>query len=186
MGNNQVLGVAAIYNNGPFVAGATYEYNKYDDYSGRASTSALDSGNTWNLAASYDFGVVRIGGAYGTINYAKNGTFAGGEKKDDRKQWHIGASAPITPKDVIAINYAHATIGYNDRKPTWGDDTISSWGIGYLHSLSKRTTLYAAYGDINQDDSNHTRASFASTSPINNNTDNTFQRAIAIGIRHDF
>ena len=67
---------------------------------------------------------------------------------DNRTQWQLGVSAPITPKDLISINYAHANISYNDRRPTWDDDSIGFWGIGYQHSLSKRTTLYAAYGDI--------------------------------------
>ena len=145
-GNNRVFAAALHYNKGPLIAGATYEYNKYEDYSGRPATTDLDSGNTWNLAASYDFGVARISGAYGTINYAKNGTAATGQRMDDRKQWQIGVSAPITPKDLVSINYAHANISYNDRRPTWDDDSIGFWGIGYQHSLSKRTTLYAAYG----------------------------------------
>ena len=174
--NNRVFSTGLHYANGPFVAGTTYEYNKAQDYTGVSST---DSGNTWNIAAAYDFGVVRIGGAYGTINYAQNP----GVTRDDRKQWHLGVSAPITPNDVIALNYAHATIDYNNGS---SDDSINSWGIGYLHSLSKRTTLYAAYDDINQNSSNVTRASFASTSPVNNSADNAFLRAFAVGLRHDF
>ena len=59
-GNNRVVAAALHYNKGPLVAGATYEYNKYEDYSGRPSTIKLDSGNTWNLAAAYDFGVARV------------------------------------------------------------------------------------------------------------------------------
>ena len=51
-GNNRVASAAVHYNNGPLVAGATYEYNKYEDYSGRPGTTKLDSGNTWNIAAA--------------------------------------------------------------------------------------------------------------------------------------
>ena len=183
-GNNRVVAAALHYNKGPLVAGATYEYNKYEDYSGRPSTTKLDSGNTWNLAAAYDFGVARVSGAYGRINYAENGTFAAGQRMDNRTQWQIGVSAPITPKDLISINYAHAKISYNDRKPTWDDDSIGFWGIGYQHSLSKRTTLYAAYGSISQDDDNHTKARLDSTSPTTAN--DGFQNAFAFGVRHNF
>ena len=175
-GNNRVLAAAVHYNSGPLIAGATYEYNKAQDYTG---VSSPDAGNTWNLAASYDFGVVRIGGAYGTINYAQNP----GVTVNHRKQWHLGASTPITPKDTVSITYAHATIDYNN---TWNDDTIGSWGLGYQHSLSKRTTLYAAYGDINQSGSNQTRSTFSSTTPVSGTTANAFERAVAFGIRHDF
>ena len=144
----------------------------------------MNSGNTWNLAASYDFGVARIGGAYGTINYAQNP----GVTRDDRKQWHVGVSAPITPKDLVSINYAHAKIDYNN---TWDDDSIGFWGIGYQHTLSKRTTLYAAYGDINQDSVNHTKSRLDGgttylTNPATATAAQGFQQAFAVGIRHDF
>ena len=183
-GNNRVLAAALHYSKGPLVAGATYEYNKYEDYSGRPSTTKLDSGNTWNIAAAYDFGVARVSGAYGRISYAENGTFATGQRMDNRTQWQLGVSAPITPKDLISINYAHANISYNDRKPTWDDDSIGFWGIGYQHSLSKRTTLYAACGDISQDDDNKTKARLDSTTPTTAN--GGFQSAFALGIRHNF
>ena len=175
-GNNRVFAAAVHYSNGPLIAGATYEYNKAQSYAG---VSNPDSGNTWNLAASYDFGVARIGGAYGTINYAQNP----GVTRDDRKQWHVGISAPITPKDLVSINYAHATIDYNNA---WNDDSIGFWGVGYQHSLSKRTTLYAAYGDINQSETNQTRASLSSTTPVSGTTANAFEQAFAVGIRHNF
>ena len=187
-GNNRVIAAAIHYSNGPLIAGATYEYNKAQSYTtGGARVSSPDSGNTWNLAASYDFGVARLSGAYGTINYGQNpGATNPGATINHRKQWQIGASAPITPKDLISINYARATISYNDSRPTWDDDSIGFWGIGYQHSLSKRTTLYAAYGDINQDDSNQTRASLASTPPVSGTTANAFEQAFAFGIRHNF
>ena len=103
---------------------------------------------------------------------------------DNRTQWQLGVSAPITPKDLISLNYAHANISYNDRKPTWNDDSIGFWGIGYQHSLSKRTTLYAAYGDISPEADNHTNARLDSTSPTT--TNDGFQSAFAFGIRHNF
>ena len=183
-GNNRVFAAALLYNKGPLIAGATYEYNKYEDYSGRPSTTKLDSGNTWNLAAAYDFGLARVSGAYGRINYAENGSFATGQKVDNRTQWQLGVSAPITPKDLVSINYAHARVSYNDRAPALNDDSIGFWGIGYQHSLSKRTTLYAAYGDISQDDDNFTKARLDSTSPTTSNAG--FQSAFALGIRHNF
>lgn len=173
-GNNRILATAVQYTNGPFIIGATYEYNKYEHYSGAPS---IDAGNTWNIAAAYDFGVARIGGAYGTINYAQSTPV---EVRDSRAQWHLGVSVPVTPKDTVAVNYAHAKIDYNN---TWSDDTAGFWGVGYLHSLSKRTSLYASYGDINQDDSNHTKSRLDGATTM---TNAGYQRAFAVGIRHDF
>ena len=172
-GNNRILAAAAQYTNGSLVVGATYEYNKYENYPGAPS---IDAGNTWNIAAAYDFGVARIGGAYGTINYAQNP----GVTTDSRAQWHLGVSVPVTPKDIVAVNYAHAKIDYNN---TWSDDTTGFWGVGYLHSLSKRTSLYAAYGDIYQDDDNHVKSRLDGPTTT---TSAGYQRAFTVGIRHDF
>lgn len=94
------------------------------------------------LGGRLPFGIARVS-AYGTTSYAQNP----GVTKDKRSQWQIGASTPIGSKGTLALNYAHATIDYNTAAD---DDKVSFWGIGYQHSLSKRTNLYAAYGDINR------------------------------------
>ena len=185
--NNRVYAAAVHYSAGPLIAGATYEHNKYQNYPGAPS---IDSGNTWNLAAAYDFGVARISAAYGTINYAHAPQQQSSTRRitDERKQWQIGVSAPITPKDLVSINYAHANVDYASYRTTsYSDDSIGFWGVGYRHSLSKRTTLYAAYGDISQDDSNYTKSSLNSTSPTTPSTTSPgFQNAVTVGIRHDF
>ena len=184
--NNRIYAAAVHYSDGPLVAGATYEHNKYQNYPGAPS---IDSGNTWNLAAAYDFGVVRISAAYGTIDYAHAPQQQSATKRvtDERKQWQIGVSAPITPKDLVSINYARANVDYaNFRTTSYSDDSIGFWGVGYRHSLSKRTTLYAAYGDINQNDSNYTKSSLNTTSPTTPSSTPGFQNAFTVGMRHDF
>ena len=173
-GNERVYAVAAHYANGPLVAGATYEMNKYQDYENAPS---IDSGNEWHLAASYDFGVARLAGAYGTTNYAQNP----GVTKDSRKQWQLGASTPIGSKGTLAVNYARAKIAYTNAD----DDKVSFWGIGYLHALSKRTSLYAAYGDISQSDTNIVKSRIDGSTTTNVKNEG-YQSAFNVGIRHNF
>ena len=172
-GNERVYALAAHYANGPLVAGATYEMNKYQDYEGAPS---IDSGNEWHLAGSYDFGVARIAGAYGKTSYAQNP----GVTKEDRKQWQLGVSAPISSNGTLALSYARAKIGYNDGND---DDKVSFWGVGYLHTLSKRTSLYAAYGDISQSDDNITKSRIDGSTTT---SDAGYQSAFNVGIRHNF
>lgn len=172
-GNERVYTMAGHYANGPLILGATYEYNKYQSYYGAPS---IDAGNEWHLAGSYNFGVVRVNGAYGITSYAQNP----GEKKDSRSQWLIGASTPIGANGTLSANYARATIEYNTGA---NDDDVSFWGIGYQHALSKRTNLYVAYGDINQDKSNLVKSRLDGGTTTGQTG---YQSAFNVGIRHDF
>lgn len=174
-GNERVYTAAVHYANGPLIAGATYETNKYQDYYNAAN---IDSGNEWHLAAAYDFGVVRVNGAYGQTSYAINQS---SDHRDTRKQWMLGASTPIGANGTLAVSYAHAKLSYNNES----DDTSSFWGVGYLHTLSKRTSLYAAYGDINQDKTNTYKSRFEG-GISKTATDAVYQTAFNVGIRHNF
>ena len=172
-GNERVYTVAGHYANGPLVAGLTYENNKYQSYDGAPS---IDSGNEWHLAAAYNFGIVRVSGAYGVTGYAQNP----GVTKDKRAQWQLGASTPIGAKGTLAANYARANIEYNTDAD---DDKVSFWGIGYQHSLSKRTNLYVAYGDISQNESNLVKSRLDGGTTTG---DTGYQSAFNVGVRHDF
>ncbi|MFT3848172.1 MAG: porin [Propionivibrio sp.] len=174
-GNERVYTAAIHYANGPLIAGATYETNEYQSFH---NAPDIDSGSEYHLAAAYDFGIVRVNGAYGQTSYAQN---TAAEHRDTRKQWLLGASTPIGAKGVLAASYAHATLSYDNAS----DDTSSFWGIGYLHALSKRTRLYAAYGDINQDKDNTYKSRFEG-GISNKATDAVYQTAFNVGIRHDF
>lgn len=183
--NNRVIALAALYNNGPLKLGASYERNKLQDRSAVAGVDATyDAGNTWDLAGAYDFGVVRIDGAYGRINYAQNTQNTINEKKDSRKQWTVGLSAPVGANGNISLVYAHATVAYNGTNGTaaWSDDKVSLWGLAYRHNLSKRTTAYVAYGKINQDDDSHSLVSLSGT-PANANA---YQQGFQVGLKHAF
>ena len=182
--NNRVYTVAAHYNNGPLLLGASYERNQLQDRD--TSVAGLNSnygaGNIWNVAGAYDFGVVRVDGAYGEYNYAANTMLTtGAETKDKRKQWTIGLAAPVGENGKATLVYAKAKVDY--IAATTRDDTLSMWGVAYFHTLSKRTNLYAAYGNISQDASNQT-ASKATLSGLPANSG--YQQAYQLGIRHSF
>jgi len=170
--NQRRYAIAAHYNNGPLIGGATYEINKYQNLSGL--TNNYDSGNVWHLFGAYDFKVVRVNAAYGTFNYAANDA----EKKDTRKQWQLGVSTPVGEKGLLALNYAHADLAY--RSATTPDDKQGFWGVGFFYNLSKRTNFYTAYGKINQDDSNTSKVGWGTGSTA------SYNQAFSAGLRHQF
>jgi len=176
--NLRRFAIAAHYNNGPLIGGATYETNKYQNNNGLVDK--FDSGDVWHLFGAYDFKVVRLNAAYGTYNYAANTA----EIKDTRKQWQLGASTPIGANGLLAVNYAQAKIHY--RSAATSDDKQRFWGVAYFHNLSKRTNIYTAYGDISQNDSNQTASKAYYGPSATANSGHGYQQAFTVGLRHQF
>lgn len=183
--NLRVYTAAVHYVNGPLLVGAAYDYNKLQE---RNSVAGIDgsykSGSVWNIAGAYDFGIVRIDAAYGMYNYAENTQLAtSAEDKDNRQQWTVGAVVPFGTKDRVMVNYAHANISYLASNRS--DDSMSLWGVNYLHDLSKRTVVYAAFAKISQDDSFSVPSNKAALS-TGLASGNGYQQGVQVGLRHSF
>jgi predicted porin len=67
---------------------------------------------------------------------------------------------------------------HKDDRSSFNQDA-SSWGIGYLYALSKRSNLYAAYGHINNKNG-------AGYTVANNTEAGTGNSGYNLGIRHTF
>lgn len=173
--NNRAYSLAADYKLGGLYLGATYDYYKMQEVATTQTVNGYDSGNAWYLVGSYDFGMARVNAGYAKINYAQNLQLASPVTADDRNQWQLGVSVPFGPKDMVAVNYAKGTTSYNNG---WNDDKSSMWGVAYFHDLSKRTNIYVAYGDINQNDSNHVKLGL--------DGQDTYESAFQVGMKHSF
>jgi predicted porin len=101
----------------------------------QATAVTSPNGARWkqvHAGASYDFTVVKLFGQYIT-NKSTNPT-------PDAKQkvWELAASAPIGAAGLVKFGYAKSS----DYK------AATKIGLGYQHNLSKRTALYANFGQI--------------------------------------
>lgn len=138
----------ATYANGPLAAALTYAVLK-DDYSG-------SSPKDWTVGASYDFGVAKVFAGYerssnvsavpANIAAVPDAlTTLGGFRDATNSEWTVGVRVPVTTAVTISASYA---VNRNDLD----DANTKGWHIGYDHNLSKRTTVYAAYMGIKNDD----------------------------------
>lgn len=113
-------GFNASYGDGPFAAGFTYQNVKKD-----GATPVADS-KTWQGAASYDLGTVKLFGQYGKVENTSNGR--------EYKIAGFGAAVPIGDGKLLAqYGNMSASVGA-DRK---------TFSFGYDHYVSKRTDVYA-------------------------------------------
>lgn len=148
--NVRAITTGLLYENGPIEAALTYDQFKTpdtvnDDYDEDELGVTVRS---WNIAASYDFEVVKVNAGFGQT---RNGWFSEMEIGDDNglegllasdglkvNSYVVGASAPVRNNGEILAAWTMAD-------PRSEDDAKKQhiYSLGYTYALSKRTDLYA-------------------------------------------
>lgn len=125
-GNVGALGIK--YANGPLAA--TYVFHTLSNYG--ASDVEI---NEHFLGASYDFGRFAVMGSAQVAD----------AKANTNRAYQIGGSMKVGSAGKVVLQYAKASTQVNK-----GD--ADAYAVGYFHSLSKRTDLYAGLGRMNNND----------------------------------
>ncbi|WP_184414891.1 porin [Rhodocyclus tenuis] len=136
---DSVYELGANYKNGPIAAG--YVFSRAVDKLLAGGSDDLKL-NAHFLGASYDFGLAKLKASFQT---QKNET--GGSESGKFDIWQLGVDVPVTAAGTIRAAY----VAYNDKFDTRKADDAKSWTVGYTHALSKRTTAYAAYTVVRND-----------------------------------
>lgn len=122
--------LSAAYNAGPLSVMAVYTS------SGVINTAYFKRQKNAALGVSYDFGVAKLMGQYSQI---KDET-AGADSKS--KFFQVGATVPVTANGNVMVSYGQTK--YEDGFLGLADGKLQQFSLGYDHSLSKRTGVYAA------------------------------------------
>lgn len=168
------LGAGLTYDNGPISVGLAAEQLKQNTVGGNSSGSVNGDMTSWALGASYDFGVAKLLGAYRTSkheNWANN--LIGNDNK--RNGYLLAVTAPVGPGLVKA--------SYNRYENKLGGTTTKAdqFGLGYVYSLSKRTSVYGTYAYLK----NKNGASLY-TLGAGGLKNNGSQQGVQMGITHTF
>lgn len=169
-----------VYKNGPLTAGFGYE--SYDrENAARQSTDRT----RWNLGGGYDFGVVKASLVYGQTK-DKNPT--AGQSDQKRKSWMLGLTAPVSEAGKVLFSYNRTKFDDGTVGP---DEKASQWALGYSHSLSKRTSVYATYAKISTNNEAEGSYSLGQGNPGEWTTgsdgfDRSYTSGFNVGIRHNF
>jgi predicted porin len=149
--NNRVSSVGLRYRNGAIRGALTYEKLR-----AKSGGSAKDASNL-QLGLNYDFGFLRLYGAYGRVVDGNKGIFAGHDKVDS---YTVGARVPVG-KGSLLTSWQRARQAERD-----------GYALGYLYPLSKRTEFYGFFSRLKDDDD---------TRKIHEDT-----RQISLGVMHRF
>ncbi len=132
--------LAVNYTGGPLFVGLAYETHGKGMNSGLANAGADESETGFRLGASFTQGDMKVAGLY------QSSTDIGGFKDLNTSILGVGASYKLGAGLVKGQLYKADK--YKDSSKT-GATMIA---LGYDHSLSKNTTVYAAYAVTNNDD----------------------------------
>ena len=146
--------------------------------SGGSANGTNVQDNQWYVAATYDFGILKAYAQYinRKVSAQQNSGFY-----LSRSAEQIGVRSYITPTIEA---WASGGLG---RYQGYGANTanLTAWQIGSNYWLSKRTNLYAIYGQVGTSNasipSNISGAAVISANPVSANISN-----YAIGVRHTF
>jgi predicted porin len=158
--NTSIANFAASYTLGKFYAVATYDWVSYP---AAGTPNATGAGNPdeklFQIGANYDFGVVKVYGAYAnqsdiSVIAAGVGSISlpSGIKSYSNQAWMLGASVPLwgglamasyQSADADSQTTTAAGGGTANFKPSY-----SVWGLAYSYNLSARTNAYLGYGQV--------------------------------------
>lgn len=146
--------MAGLYGNGPINASLAYQVVDV----GTAGTGTMggfgglagnDKAKAWKLGGGYTMDAFTVNAAY-----EKTSNTIGGASAAGQNNWYLGGKYSFGT-DAVKLAYTRA----GDVQAT-SNTGAQQWALGYDHSMSKRTTLYALYTRL----SNDTGASYGLTS----------------------
>lgn len=169
--DRQYLGAGVTYDNGPLSLGLGLERLNKD--------TATNSGkiSVWSLGGSYDLGVAKILAGY-RDSKGERGT-AGDDKT---KGYMLAVTAPVGPGLVRASfnRYEYTAAGAAKLK-------ADQFAVGYVYSLSKRTSVYGTYAYLNNKDYNNGQNAVISTLSTGGTLKNSGkQQGFQVGVSHSF
>lgn len=168
-GSSRYIGGGAMYDNGPLSLGLGVErLNK--------GVGANPNGNinTWSLGGSYDLGVAKLIAGY---RQSTADDFAGVGIDNKLKGYTLAATAPVGPGlvKVAYDRYQNSLNGFSAK--------ADQFSLGYVYSLSKRTSVYGTYAYLKNKDGAVVIPTLQSGATLKSNGG---QSGIQLGLTHAF
>lgn len=141
-------GVFAKYKANGLEIGAAYQADNANKLTNTATkTSGRNVDREWGVGAAYTYKMITVGGSYAA------GKGDGSTLLNEYKTRVYGGfvSAKVTPNDTVNLVYRQNK-NQIDVISTGANSSytkFNKYAIGYIHSLSKRTSVYADFGRVN-------------------------------------
>jgi predicted porin len=170
----RLAAISAVFNNKTVLIGAYYQ--RRSDVFPAGSTTTQHATST-GVAGRWNSGAFSVGAGAARWDPAGPDTAASGEVRS----WWLGASVKSGVGEFRAQGGQLRRSSPGAIKPE-----ATLYAVSYLHPLSKRTTLYATYGTLKNNDAANFRLEASSRTvalPAANDVDT---KGLALGITHRF
>ncbi|MCK9285422.1 MAG: porin [Rhodocyclaceae bacterium] len=187
--NTKAYDLGLNYANGPLDLGLTY--GKVDTDTDSAAGGVTGAGaltgvkdiKNIRFGAGYNFGVAKV-----TFQYNKQTINFGSGDDLDHKSYSLQGSYSITPAGKLIADYTVAKELEGSLVTGLNDSGAKLVTVGYLHSLSKRTTLKAVWTRLTND--SNARYNFSSSAigatGVGGFGYGADPQALSMGLRHSF
>jgi len=149
-------------------------------YNGAGITDGINTkDNQQYYAATYDFGILKAFAQYvnrKVTNYTNSNNYV------SRSAQQVGVRAPITPTIQVWASAGTGSINAGGNALT--STKFNGWQLGSDYMLSKRTNLYAIYGQTAT--SNNLMATAYGTNTAGSTPNSYNANSYAVGVRHTF
>ncbi|HET7864042.1 MAG TPA: porin [Burkholderiaceae bacterium] len=163
-GQDKLWGVRLGYATGPVVVSAAYDETRNDITGEQDFKDGV-------VAASYDFGVLKLSGAWRRLEYVNS------------KQTNLLAAAVVPiGQGQIKMSYQKADLDGRVGAVDVSNNDAYQIGLGYVHNLSKRSALYATYSRID----NSGNATFVVPGGAAGLVGGGASSGVEAGLRHSF
>ncbi|MGO8755270.1 MAG: porin [Gallionellaceae bacterium] len=115
-----------------------------------AGASANDKFTSWKLGGGYSVDAFTINLAYESVEYQPNVAPYGTKNQSD---WYLAGKYNFSSSDAVKLAYTAAG-NSSIQEAVYGansDSGAKQWAVGYDHSLSKNTMVYALYTQVSND-----------------------------------
>ena len=145
-GTKSSYGAYVKYAAPTWYAGASWQADNDINAATGALAGIMGVKNEWMVNGGVTFKPVTIGAA--DARAKRYSDIYGGaiESGGKRTIWQAHILAALTPSDTVYLNYQNIKGKGNSGVTYEKQDT---WGLGYIHSLSKRTSVFAAVARVN-------------------------------------
>lgn len=167
--DGDMYGLSGVYAKGPWTVSAYYQTLDFNN-----GVGGTDSVDQYGVGAQYRFDMFRVAFNYGMAD-ADNPAGGG---SIEHEGWQLGGGVKLGTGEVM-LSYVHQEVD------VVGNPEADTWGIAYVYPLSKRTNLYATYGQTDNKNGGTFRVTAAAPT-VAAGEPNATPKGFAIGIRHLF
>jgi predicted porin len=188
-GDARLISFLPRYKNGPWDVGLSFhriDFKQFKDPNGMKAYSYGDITN-WFLGGKYDFGFAQVSAFYDVNRWKDAGRVysAAANPNDDIKlrSWMLAAAVPYGKHSFLA-SWTQSKLSGVDGY----EGTARQAALGWKYAFSKRTSLFAAWADMDNrgDRKDFGKNIYASVGDASNSTTDGYQRGFQFGMAHWF